>query len=103
MSVAPQPREIVLSGRLCRIPDLCELIAEHLTPFGAVRRLKGFAAEAKEAAQGAAVIADGLAGGRYQPLVERLRLREASGSALDHLYMQGSEAIRAAFRKKGGV
>ncbi len=95
--VVPHAREIVLSGRLCRIPDLYELIAEHLTPFGAVRRLEGFATEAKEAAQGAAVIADGLAGGPYQPLVERLRLREASGSALDHLYVQGSVAVRAAY------
>ena len=45
----------------------------------------GLGSRAKTAAQGAALLADGLAGGRYAPLVERLRLREASGTALDHL------------------
>jgi predicted butyrate kinase (DUF1464 family) len=53
----------------------------------------GLGAGAKTAAQGAAVLADGLAGGRYAPLVERLRLREASGTALDHLRMYGAESI----------
>jgi predicted butyrate kinase (DUF1464 family) len=39
------------------------------------------------------VLADGLAGGRYAAMVERLRLREASGTALDHLRMQGADTI----------
>jgi predicted butyrate kinase (DUF1464 family) len=34
-----------------------------------------------------------LAGGRYAPLVERLRLREASGTVLDHLRMHGAGSI----------
>ena len=46
------------------------------------------------AARGAALLADGLAGGRYAPLVECMRLREAAGSALDHLRMHGAERIR---------
>jgi predicted butyrate kinase (DUF1464 family) len=49
---------------------------------------------AKDAAQGAAVLADGLAGGRYAVLVDRLAIREASGSALDHLRIIGAEQIR---------
>ena len=44
----------------------------------------------------AAVLADGLAGGRYAPMVERMRLREASGTALDHLRMHGADSIRLA-------
>ena len=36
-------------------------------------------ARSRAAARGAALLADGLAGGRYAPLVERLRLREARG------------------------
>ena len=42
-----------------------------------------FGDDAKQGAQGAALLADGLAGGRHAPLVERLRIREASGSVLD--------------------
>ena len=57
----------------------------------------GFAAEAKEAAQGAAILADGLAGGRYRDLVARLRLREAAGSALDYLAIPGVEGVKAAY------
>ena len=49
---------------------------------------------AKAAARGAAVLADGLAGGRYAGLVERLGVRDASGSALDHLRVYGADRIR---------
>jgi predicted butyrate kinase (DUF1464 family) len=47
----------------------------------------------ESAARGAALLADGLAGGRYAPLVDRLRLREARGGVLDHLRMYGAERI----------
>ena len=43
---------------------------------------------------GAAVLADGLAGGRYAGLVECLGVRDASGSALDHLRVYGADRIR---------
>ncbi|HEV3438967.1 MAG TPA: DUF1464 family protein [Gemmata sp.] len=39
----------------------------------------------KQAAQGAALLADGLAGGRFASLVDNLKLREASGTVLDWL------------------
>jgi predicted butyrate kinase (DUF1464 family) len=42
------------------------------------------------------VLADGLAGGRYAPLVDCLRLHEASGTALDYLRMHGAQSIRLA-------
>jgi predicted butyrate kinase (DUF1464 family) len=58
-----------------------------------VRAVSGPAARAKAAAQGAALLADGLAGGRWAPLVERLRLREASGTALDHVRIRGASHI----------
>ena len=57
-------------------------------------RLAGLGAHTKAAAQGAAVLADGLAGGRYAALVERLGVRDASGSALDHLRIHGADRIR---------
>ena len=49
---------------------------------------------AKAAAHGAAVLADGLAGGRYVRLVDRLGVRDASGTALDHLRLHGADQIR---------
>jgi predicted butyrate kinase (DUF1464 family) len=61
-----------------------------------VRNTAGLGSRANTAAQGAALLADGLAGGRYAPLVERLRLREAGGTALDHLRMRGAGRIRLA-------
>jgi predicted butyrate kinase (DUF1464 family) len=40
------------------------------------------------------VLADGVAGGRYAPLVARLGVRVARGTALDHLRLHGADAIR---------
>jgi predicted butyrate kinase (DUF1464 family) len=60
-----------------------------------VHQLKGFAVAARQAAQGAALVADGLAGGGAAPLVEALGIRNASGTVLDHLYVISPAAARA--------
>jgi predicted butyrate kinase (DUF1464 family) len=86
---APRATRVMLSGRAAqnvkirdelsrRVGDLCDLSLEVV---------KGFAMTTSHAAQGAALIADGLAGGAHAPLVETLRLRQASGTVLDHLYV----------------
>jgi len=90
---APAPREILVAGRLARAPGLLDALTAGLSGVAAVRMATGLGTRAKTAAQGAALLADGLAGGRYAPLVERLRLREASGTALDQLRMHGAESI----------
>ena len=92
----PAPREILVAGRFARAPGLLEALDERLAAVAPVRAVTGLGAHAKAAAQGAAMLADGLAGGRYAPLVEQLRLREASGTALDHLRMHGAESVRLA-------
>ena len=89
----PSPREILVAGRLAGAPGLLEGLAERLAGVAPVSATAGLGPRAKTAAQGAAVLADGLAGGRYAAMVERLRLREASGTALDHLRMQGADTI----------
>lgn len=94
LTVISHPREILISGRLCRVPALREELTRRLSRFGPVRRVASLAAVAKEAAQGAALIADGLAGGQMADLVENLRIREASGTVLDHLYIQGATELR---------
>ena len=84
---APAPREIMLSGRLA--PGLLEALQARLGHVAPVRIATGLTA-----ARGAAVLADGLAGGRYAALVECMAVRDASGSALDHLRIHGADRIR---------
>ena len=85
----PAPREVLVAGRLASTPGLLDALAERLAGVAPVRP----ALAVKTAARGAALLADGLAGGTYAPLVDRLRLREARGGALDHLRMYGAERI----------
>jgi predicted butyrate kinase (DUF1464 family) len=92
----PTPREILVAGRLAGAPGLLDALAERLAGVAPVSSATGLGPRAKTAARGAAVLADGLAGGCYAPLVERLRLREASGTALDHLRVRGASCIRLA-------
>jgi predicted butyrate kinase (DUF1464 family) len=92
----PAPREILVAGRLAGAPGLLDALTERLAGVATVRAATGLGTRAKTAAEGAALLADGLAGGRFAPLVEQLRLREASGTALDHLRMHGAESIRLA-------
>jgi predicted butyrate kinase (DUF1464 family) len=91
---APSADEILLSGRKANEPEIQERLAADLADVGPVRFLSGFAASAKQAAQGAALLADGLAGGRHRELVDRLRVREARGTVLDHLVFISAAAAR---------
>lgn len=81
----PAPHEILLSGRVARAPSVVRELHLRLSPIATVRRLHGYASVAKEAAQGAALIADGLAGGRHAVLTDVMGIRDASGTVLDHL------------------
>lgn len=83
----PHPHEILLSGRAARDEELARELRLRLSPVAPVRRLTGFAAVCKEAAQGAALIADGLAGGPASGLTAVLGIREARGTVLDHLHI----------------
>lgn len=94
ISIVPSPREILISGRLCRIEKISDKVARRLSDFAPVRKVKGFARMAKEAAQGAALIAEGLAGGLNKKLVEVMELYKTSGSVLDHLYIKNSASLR---------
>ncbi len=94
---APSAREVVLSGRLSRVAAIREGLVGRLsqvTNGATVHALSGFAAVAKHAAQGAALLADGLAGGSAAALVDRLGIRDASGTVLDYLYVITPEAAR---------
>ena len=64
-----------------------------------ISKLEGYAEKTKEAAQGAALIASGLAGGTHTELVDLLELRGASGTVLDYVRWPGFNA-EATIRKK---
>ncbi|HEU5154564.1 MAG TPA: DUF1464 family protein [Gemmatimonadales bacterium] len=81
----PQPAEILLAGRHARDPRVRYPLVTRLEDIAPVRELSGFAKVTKQGAQGAALIADGLAGGRWSELVDTMQLREASGTVLDYL------------------
>ena len=93
LAAASRAREILLSGRIARIPGFREPVVDALSRLGPVRCLD-VGPKVKEAARGAALIADGLVGGRYRELVDVMRLREAGGTALDRLYLNGAEEVR---------
>jgi predicted butyrate kinase (DUF1464 family) len=83
----PGLREILVTGRhALRLAEGLRVRLAHVAPVRIATDLA--------AARGAAVLADGLAGGRYAPLVEGLRVREATGSVLDHLRIAGADRIR---------
>ena len=94
----PQARDVMLSGRLALVAGVRDELAGRLARVVAgasVHVLTGFAKVAKQAAQGAALIADGLAGGRSAALVDALGIREATGTVLDHLYVIDPAVARA--------
>jgi predicted butyrate kinase (DUF1464 family) len=104
---APSAREVILSGRLARLPRLAAELAERLARVagGFVTQRPGAGLTAAplpgvevpaelslEAALGAALIADGLCGGSHAGLVAALRLGEAAGTVLDHLHWPPARA-----------
>ncbi len=74
---------IYLSGAGAGDPEIGDMTRESLSRFGVVSPLPSLpGAWVKHAAQGAALLADGLAGGRHNDLVESLALRRRIGDNL---------------------
>ncbi|MGP0065422.1 MAG: DUF1464 family protein [Isosphaeraceae bacterium] len=84
-AVTPFER-IYLSGRGLERPEILRLATEALSTSGQAIPLPSLpGAWVKHGAQGAALIADALAGGRYRPLADSLQIASASGSVWDVL------------------
>jgi predicted butyrate kinase (DUF1464 family) len=88
---APALHEIVVSGRLARLPELVAALESSLGDVAPVIAL--VPGRASAAAHGAALLADALSGGPNAALAEVMRLRESSGTALDHVRIAGAEMI----------
>ena len=72
-------------------PEKAEALAVKLSRFGKVRSLERRAAVAKEAAEGAYIIGEGLMGGKYKGIVDSLQLRRAGGTMFDYILIKGAE------------
>jgi predicted butyrate kinase (DUF1464 family) len=95
-----EPREILLSGRLTRVSFLVEDLTNRMQQFGIpVRRVQRLGDKSKEAAQGAALFADGLAGGPSTPLIKAMRLKECSGTVLDWISLPQAKEIREMYKE----
>jgi predicted butyrate kinase (DUF1464 family) len=95
---APSAREVIISGRVSSFERVREDLIRRLSrvaPALNVCPLRGFAKLAKQGAQGAALIADGVAGGREAALVSVLGVQRATGTVLDNLAFISPAAARA--------
>ncbi|KXB00169.1 hypothetical protein AKJ47_02615 [candidate division MSBL1 archaeon SCGC-AAA261G05] len=98
----PNPKEVLISGRLSRIDEFREEIIQRLqkyAPVRSVRWLEG-AKKVKEAAQGYAMIVEGLIGERFSELVNWIEVKNAKGTALDYLYHPKGGGVREELQKK---
>lgn len=89
MAAVKNPEAIIISGRLSNVPEIYQELSSRLSDIARVEKLVGLRAKAKAAAQGAALIADGLAGGKARRLIEHMKIKEAKGTVLDHVYIGG--------------
>nr|MDO8100519.1 DUF1464 family protein [Candidatus Njordarchaeota archaeon] len=84
-----KPMEVVLTGRLSRVKTIFDRVkGEIARRFGLqVCSPRRFTKKAKDAAQGAAIIANGIEGGCYKLLVDRVKIKESRGTVLDYIHL----------------
>jgi predicted butyrate kinase (DUF1464 family) len=80
-------KNILLSGRVARIEDIINPLNSMLKQISPVKHMRSYSTIAKEAAQGAAFIADGLLGGMHKDIIENLKIKESTGSVLDNIFV----------------
>ncbi|MEM4942817.1 MAG: DUF1464 family protein [Ignisphaera sp.] len=101
LMVSTEPDSIYFSGRFTRVKKFMEDLSRYLEEnlFKKFRespmivKLESRGRIAKEAAEGAAIIASGIVGGRYKELVNVLRLRESSGTIFDYINIVDREKL----------
>jgi predicted butyrate kinase (DUF1464 family) len=79
--------EILLAGRGANIAYFRKKMIDGLKDVAAVRVMSSFSQIAKRAAQGAAFIANGILGGRFEPIIKNLKIKDATGSILDDIFI----------------
>lgn len=96
LTASVKPKEILLSGRLSKIKRIKEDLTKQLKSIAPVRNLDGFpnVKKVKEGAQGAALIANGLAGGKYKDLIDTMKIKEAKGTVLDYIKLEAIDELK---------
>jgi len=101
----PDPKEIIISGRLTRMRDIRKEIERRLGKIAPVVKIKGLkgAKISKEAAQGYAIVAEGLGGGYFRKLIVHMEILKAKGTVMSWVHhprlMKAKEELREAYRK----
>ncbi|MCE8429348.1 MAG: DUF1464 family protein [Candidatus Methanoperedens sp.] len=94
LTASVKPEEILVSGRISKVSGVLQELKKRLD-MAPVRKVDGFHTKnVKEAAEGAALIANGLAGGKYEPLIDVMELKKARGTSLDHILLPEIAAIK---------
>lgn len=91
----PRVEEILLSGRLARVPGIHEELENRLAYLAPVRLVHREARVAKEAAEGAWILGNGILGGKYEGIVESLQIRQSHGTIYDYISCDVGDEIRA--------
>ncbi len=82
-----QSREVYLSGRLAKYENIYTPVKVRLEELGyVVSSLPALSNKSKAAAQGYAIVGNGLYGGYYEPLVKHMMIDKAAGSVTDYVY-----------------
>jgi predicted butyrate kinase (DUF1464 family) len=98
LTASEKPTEILVSGRISRVEGLLDELKKRLD-LAPLRKLEGFSTKnVKEAAQGAAIVANGLAGGIYSELTGNMKIKEAKGTALDYILLPEIQALKKEYR-----
>lgn len=87
-SFKKQPKEIILTGRLSRNKKLYDDLKQTLNErFRIVTRnpKHRFTKDSKDVAQGAALLSNGIARGKYSDLLKQMRIKETKGTVLDYV------------------
>ena len=94
LTASVKPREILVSGRISKVEGIFDELITRID-MAPVRRLEGFhVRNVKEAAQGAALIANGISGGMYRELVDVMKIKEAKGTSLDYILLGSIEKLK---------
>ncbi|KXA93447.1 hypothetical protein AKJ38_00680 [candidate division MSBL1 archaeon SCGC-AAA259I14] len=82
------PKEVLISGRLTGFKEIRNELMDRLGKFTPVRKINPLsnADRVKEAAQGYAMVSEGIAGGKFSKLIDWMEIKNAKGTALDYVY-----------------